>query len=370
MKIVSVVGARPNFMKIAPLKRAIDEFNSKDHSLFEHILVHTGQHYDENMSKVFFEDLELPEPDYYLGVGGGSHAEQTARIILAFEKILLKEIPDIVVVVGDVNSTMACSITAVKMGIKVAHVEAGLRSFDRTMPEEINRIITDSISDILFVSEPSGILNLNNEGIPADKVAFVGNIMIDSLIYYLNKNKNSSLLDRFKLKGNSYCLVTLHRPSNVDNKESIEKIINFLNDLSSKIKIFFPVHPRTYNNFIKYSLLNNLKDEIILSEPLGYLDFISALKEAKFVLTDSGGIQEESTFLGIPCITLRNTTERPVTVEVGSNYLAGENVEKAFEYAENILAGNYKNGKIPELWDGNTAQRIVNVLYEKLVRSL
>ncbi|MFZ6033682.1 MAG: non-hydrolyzing UDP-N-acetylglucosamine 2-epimerase [Melioribacter sp.] len=365
MKIISVVGARPNFMKIAPFKRAIDEITSSGRRI-DHILVHTGQHYDEKMSKIFFEDLELPKPDFYLGVGGGSHAEQTAKIMIEFEKVLLNEKPNLVVVVGDVNSTLACSLTAVKMGIKVAHIESGLRSFDRTMPEEINRIVTDSISDFLFVSEPSGIKNLYNEGVTSEKVFFVGNVMIDSLKYYLNKNGTGELFNKNNIAPHQYCLVTLHRPSNVDNPENLDKIIGLLNNISNKLTVFFPVHPRTSKNIEKYNLSQKLNSNIILSEPVGYLDFINLLKEAKFVLTDSGGIQEETTWLGIPCITLRNTTERPVTVDEGTNYLAGEDVERAFYYVQEIMKGNVKKGNIPELWDGNAAKRIINILVERL----
>ncbi|MGK9369468.1 non-hydrolyzing UDP-N-acetylglucosamine 2-epimerase [Melioribacter sp. Ez-97] len=366
MKILSVVGARPNFMKIAPFKRAIDEFNSTNGFHIEHLLVHTGQHYDEKMSKIFFEDLELPKPDFYLGVGGGSHAEQTAKIMIEFEKVLLNEKPNLVVVVGDVNSTLACSLTAVKMGIKVAHIESGLRSFDRNMPEEINRIVTDSISDFLFVSEPSGIKNLTNEGVRREKIFFVGNVMIDSLKYYLNKNGIGKLLNKNNITPHQYCLVTLHRPSNVDNPENLDKIIGLLNNISNELTVFFPVHPRTSKNIAKYNLSQKLNSNIIISEPVGYLDFINLLKEAKFVLTDSGGIQEETTWLGIPCITLRNTTERPVTVEEGTNYLAGEDVERAYYYVQEIMKGNVKKGNIPELWDGNAAKRIVNILVERL----
>jgi UDP-N-acetylglucosamine 2-epimerase (non-hydrolysing) len=368
-KIISVVGARPNFMKVAPINRAIQNF-LRDHSDFPliHKICHTGQHYDSNMSDVFFKDLELPEPDFYLGVGSGSHAVQTARIMIEFEKILISEKPDLVIVVGDVNSTIACSLTAVKLGIKVAHVEAGLRSFDRTMPEEINRILTDAISDYLFVSEESGVKNLKREGIPDEKIFFVGNVMIDSLISYLPKVERSEILRFFSLKPSQYGVVTFHRPSNVDSKERLKQIIDLLVDISEYKRIVFPIHPRTAQNLEKYDLLKFLNHNIIATRPLGYIDFIALIKNSAFVLTDSGGIQEETTFLGVPCITLRNSTERPVTVEIGTNVLAGEDITMAFKYVMEILNGSFKNGKIPELWDGKASERIVKILIEKLYR--
>lgn len=265
-KIISVVGARPNFMKVAPLHRAFNQFSIR------HLICHTGQHYDEKMSKVFFDDLELPKPDFYLGVGSGSHAEQTAKVMIEFEKVLLVEKPDLVIVVGDVNSTIACSLTAKKLNIKVAHVEAGLRSFDMEMPEEINRILTDRISDYLFVTEKSGLENLKNEGVPDEKVFFVGNVMIDSLVYYQPKVNRSRILDDFQLSTCNYVLVTLHRPSNVDTKESLEKLVNFLNRLGEERKVIFPIHPRTKSNLEKHSIIQSFNQSVVLTDPIGYID--------------------------------------------------------------------------------------------------
>lgn len=367
MKIISVVGARPNFMKIAPIHKV---FLSMRNTLSEsevpnHLICHTGQHYDEKMSKVFFDELELPKPDFYLGVGSGTHAEQTAIIMIEFEKILLAEKPDLVIVVGDVNSTIACSLTAVKLGIKVAHVEAGLRSFNRTMPEEINRILTDSISDYLFVTEKSGYENLRREGIAENKTFFVGNIMIDSLLNYLPKAQASQITQNLRLKPKNYIVVTLHRPSNVDSVENLKKIIEMLNLLAEKIKVVFPVHPRTRKYLDEISSLVTLHPSLIITEPSGYLDFISLMMNSKMVLTDSGGIQEETTYLSIPCVTLRNETERPITVEIGTNYLAGVDTLKAFEICNKIISGQVKKSSIPELWDGHAADKIVEILMNK-----
>jgi UDP-N-acetylglucosamine 2-epimerase (non-hydrolysing) len=363
MKIISVVGARPNFMKVAPVYRAINKHNIQNPLYkIEHLICHTGQHYDEKMSKVFFEDLELPKPDFYLGVGSGSHAEQTAKVMVEFEKILLQEKPDFVLVVGDVNSTIACSLTAKKLHIKVIHVEAGLRSFDMKMPEEVNRVLTDRISDYLFVTEKSGLENLKNEGVPDEKVFFVGNVMIDSLIYYQSKVGKSKILQHFDVSPQSYILVTLHRPSNVDTKESLKRLVKFLNRLGEERKVIFPIHPRTKNNLERYSLSGSLSKSVILSEPIGYIDFQALIKNAELIVTDSGGIQEESTYLGVQCITLRTSTERPVTVEIGTNQLIGVDLEKAEIACLDVLSGNKKEGKIPELWDGMAAERIVKKL--------
>ncbi len=363
VKIILVAGARPNFMKIAPIYREFTRvLNMKPKLQLVYKISHTGQHYDNNMSEVFIKELELPKPDFYLGVGSGTHAEQTARIMIKFEKVLLREKPDLVIVVGDVNSTVACSLTAVKLGIKVAHVEAGLRSFDRSMPEEINRILTDAISDFLFVSEPSGVRNLKNEGISEEKIFFVGNVMIDSLVAYLPKIEKSKILQTLSIEPFSYCVVTLHRPSNVDEKNRLKEIVEMLINISYHKKLIFPVHPRTRYNLEKYDLIKYMNHNIIITEPLGYIDFISLLKTSAFVLTDSGGIQEETTFLGVPCVTLRNSTERPITVEVGTNYLVGEDINQAYKYVNEIIDGNFKKGKIPELWDGKASKRIVNIL--------
>lgn len=363
MKIISVVGARPNFMKVAPIHKAVSKHNSSDNKRkIIHLICHTGQHYDEKMSKIFFEDLELPKPDFYLGVGSGSHAEQTARVMIEFEKVLLSEKPDIVLVVGDVNSTIACTLTASKLHIKTVHVEAGLRSFDRTMPEEINRLLTDAISDYLFVTEPSGLTNLVKEGVPESKVFFVGNCMIDSLIDYLPKADRSNVLSNYELQPERYVLVTLHRPSNVDNETQLKKLFEMLNKIALERKVIFPIHPRTVKNIDSFGLTGEISKNIILTEPIGYIDFLALIKNSELILTDSGGIQEESTYLGVQCITLRTTTERPVTVDVGTNQLLGDDLIAAEQAALAVLHGKKKNGAIPELWDGKAAERIVKKL--------
>ncbi len=374
MKIISVVGARPNFMKVAPLHKAFKKYSGKNlNSGIVHLICHTGQHYDEKMSKIFFEDLELPEPDFYLGVGSGSHSQQTAGVMLEFEKVLIKEKPDLVIVVGDVNSTIACSLVAAKMGIKIAHVEAGLRSCDRTMPEELNRLLTDQLSDFLFVTEKSGLDNLNKEGIPGEKVFFVGNVMIDSLINYLPKAGKSAVLDELKVSppaaGNSggYVLVTLHRPSNVDSKIFLTGLAGLLNTIAEKRKIVFPVHPRTRKNMEEWDIITNFSGNVIITEPIGYIDFLTLTKNAELIITDSGGIQEESTYLGVQCITVRENTERPVTVETGTNQLIGTDLKKVQKSALEVLNGNIKKGKIPELWDGKAAERIVDILMNSTI---
>jgi UDP-N-acetylglucosamine 2-epimerase (non-hydrolysing) len=362
-KIISVVGARPNFMKIAPIHRAFQKYSGT----LEHIICHTGQHYDDNMSKVFFEDLELPKPKYYLGIGSGSHAMQTAKIMIEFEKVLLKEQPGMIIVVGDVNSTIACTLTAQKLNIKTAHIEAGLRSFDRTMPEEINRILTDSIADYLFVTEQSGMDNLAKEGVAGEKIFFVGNCMIDSLIFFLGKADDSQIAEQLKVKNDKFIIVTLHRPSNVDEPAQFGKLIELMNVLAEKRKIVFPIHPRTLKNIEQFALKEKLHTNIILTEPLGYIDFLSLIKQAELVLSDSGGIQEETTFLGVPCITLRTTTERPSTLSIGTNQLLGNDLEKAKSAALAVLSGERKTGRIPELWDGKAAERIAKILTDQLL---
>lgn len=361
MKILNIVGARPNFMKIAPIHREM-----KKHHTLNPLLIHTGQHYDEKMSALFFQDLELPEPNVYLGVGSGSHTEQTAKIMLAFEEVMKKEKPDLVIVVGDVNSTVACSLVAAKMYTKIAHVEAGLRSFDRTMPEEINRMITDTLSDYLFVSEKSGLENLKNEGISKEKIYFTGNVMIDSLVYFLKKAKKSSILADLGLNSHPYALITLHRPSNVDEKESLERLLYTFSIIGQKMKIVFPMHPRTKKMVDNYGLLKHIfsNNKLIITDPLGYLDFMQLMQNAHMVLTDSGGIQEETTYLKIPCITLRENTERPVTIDLGTNTLVGSDPEKIIKEAEKILSGDVKSGSLPEMWDGNTSERIVKTILD------
>ena len=351
-------------MKVAPLHKAFQKHAGN----VRHLIVHTGQHYDEAMSKIFFGDLELPQPDFYLGVGSGSHAQQTARIMVEFEKVLEDVHPDLVIVVGDVNSTVACSLVSVKMSIPVAHIEAGLRSGDRTMPEEINRLLTDSIADHLFVTEPSGVTNLRREGIEEKKIHLVGNVMIDSLVHYREKAKQSTIMEHLGVKPHKFTLVTLHRPSNVDTVEGLGKILTIFERIASSSEIVFPVHPRTKKMLDQHGLgtradaIPGLK----LLDPIGYLDFLHLLDNAQLVLTDSGGIQEETTYLGVPCLTLRENTERPITCEVGTNELCGLDVEKLVSRSEAVFAGNKKKGLVPDLWDGNAANRIVDVLIRKI----
>lgn len=358
-KIINVVGARPNFMKIAPIVSEMQK-----NSGFDTILLHTGQHYDAKMSKAFFIDLEMPEPDIYLKVGSGSHAEQTANIMIRFEEVLKKNRPDMVLLVGDVNSTLACSIVAAKLNIQIIHVEAGLRSNDWAMPEEINRIVTDSLSDILFTTCKSADKNLINEGIPENKIYFVGNVMIDSLLNHKLKAEKSEIKQQLGLKDKDYAVLTLHRPSNVDNKENLDSIIKALEELDNKISIVFPVHVRTKANLERLGFggrLDSMKN-LVVTEPMGYLDFLNLVSNSKFVLTDSGGLQEETTVLGVPCLTLRNNTERPITVHEGTNTIVGNDCETIINKSAEILKNGGKVGKTPTFWDGNSAERIVNIL--------
>lgn len=373
MKVILVCGARPNFMKIAPLLRAINKRNASGGSTrIEPLLVHTGQHYDYEMSQVFFQDLELPKPDVYLGVGSGTHAEQTGKIMIELEKVLLKEKPDLVMVVGDVNSTLAGALAAVKLHVPVAHVEAGLRSYDRTMPEEINRLLTDQISDYLFTPSRDADENLKREGIPPEKIFFVGNIMVDSLLTCIDKAAQSDILARLGLPAKEYALLTLHRPENVDKEDSLTRISTALQEISRSIPILFPCHPRTAKNIKQFGLeqlfqlssgdrkLNT--DGVRLVAPLGYIDFLRLLRNCRFVMTDSGGIQEEATVLNVPCLTLRRTTERPITVTEGTNVVVGTEPGKIISAALEVLHGRIKQGSRPELWDGRTAQRIMAIL--------
>jgi UDP-N-acetylglucosamine 2-epimerase (non-hydrolysing) len=359
-KVLSVVGARPNFMKVGPIHRALSTKKN-----IESIICHTGQHYDEKMSKVFFEDLEMPKPHIYLGVGGGSHAEQTGKVMIEFEKEVIKLKPDLVLVVGDVNSTLACSIVAKKLHIPVVHVEAGLRSFDREMPEELNRLVTDSISDFFFVTEDSGEKHLLNDGVDPAKIHFTGNVMIDSLVYFKEKASKSKVLEENGLTPGEYLLVTLHRPSNVDSIESLTTLAEILNAVAGKIKIVFPIHPRTLNN-LKKNNLSIENENIILLEAQGYLDFLQLMQNSKGLLTDSGGIQEETTFLNIPCLTLRDNTERPVTVDLGTNILLPLDKELILENLEKVISGNWKQGQIPRLWDGKAAERMADIIEDYL----
>lgn len=354
-------------MKIAPLMK---EFGK--HPELAARLVHTGQHYDDIMSKHFFEDLEIPRPDFNLEVGSASHAVQTARIMERFESVIVQEKPALTVVVGDVNSTIACAITSVKLGVPVAHVEAGLRSFDRTMPEEINRVLTDVISDYLFTTEKSANNNLIAEGIEKEKIHFVGNVMIDSLIRHRGKADKSNVLQNIGIKEKSYGLITLHRPSNVDCRDTLEGILFATKEISKNLPVIFPCHPRTREKLKAFNLLHYVtggavkNDGIHLVDPLGYLDFLKLTAEARFVLTDSGGIQEETTILGVPCITVRENTERPVTVEEGTNVIAGTERAQIIKKTLKVLNGHSPQGRIPELWDGRASERIVSVMLDKL----
>lgn len=366
---MSVVGTRPNFMKIAPL---IEEF--KKHKI-NHILVHTGQHYDKEMSKLFFDDLRLPKPDEQLissgaDVKGGKGADQQRAFLKGIIKAALeRQKPDLVIVVGDVNSTAAGAEAAHESGIKVAHVEAGLRSFDKTMPEEVNRIRTDRISDFLFTTETSANSNLLKEGIAKDRIFFVGNVMIDTLLKHREKAKKSRILEKLKIHKKEYCVLTLHRPSNVDSKKSFENILAMLEGIGKKIKIVFPLHPRTKKNLeaLRLSRRMGAISNLIFTMPLGYLDFLCLMDNSRFVLTDSGGIQEETTVLGIPCITLRNNTERPATVEQGTNLLVSTDKKKVVKKCLGVIAGKtaIKN-RVPELWDGKAAARIASILIKNM----
>jgi len=350
-------------MKIAPIHFEFLKYKDK----VRHLICHTGQHYDEKMSKIFFDELGLPTPDFYLGIGSGSHAVQTAGVMVAFEKILLEEKPDLVIVAGDVNSTIACSLVAKKMHIPVAHVEAGLRSFDRQMPEEINRILTDAISDLLFVTEQSGLDNLKKEGVDAGKIFFTGNVMIDSLVRNQSLIDASGILQQLELSKSGYIVATIHRPSNVDTPESLSGILRLLNKYAQGRKVLFPVHPRTRSNIRSFGLEKEVSPELILTEPIGYIDFLCLVKNARLIITDSGGIQEESTYLGIPCVTLRDNTERPITVKIGTNYLAGTDMSNADRIISEVLDGNVKKGSIPELWDGKAAERICQAVAKFLM---
>ncbi len=359
MKIFLIAGARPNFMKIAPIARAFETYT---HVAYK--IIHTGQHYDQNMSDVFFEELGIRQPDYHLGAGGGTHAQQTSKIMTRFEQICEADKPDMVIVVGDVNSTLACSIVAKKMHIPVAHVEAGLRSFDMEMPEEINRLVTDSISDLFFVTEQQGMDNLIQEGKNKNTLHFVGHVMIDNLFYQLTKlekiEKNGFLFKDFKEKNPTYGVVTLHRPSNVDDKKVLNRIVATLTDISNKIPLVFPIHPRTRKNMKRFGIVpgSNIK----LTDPLSYMEFLFLWKDAALALTDSGGLQEETTALGIPCLTIRENTERPITVTEGTNELVGSSREKILNAFKQIIDGNWKTGQSPKFWDGNAAKRIAEVI--------
>jgi UDP-N-acetylglucosamine 2-epimerase (non-hydrolysing) len=361
LKIINVVGARPNFMKVAPLVEAM----KRQADRFSPLVVHTGQHYDSLMSDLFFRDLDLPAPDVYLGVGSASHAAQTAAVMERFEPVAIREKPDWVLVVGDVNSTLACALVCVKLGVKVAHVEAGLRSRDRTMPEEINRLLTDQISDLLFTPSADADKNLRAEGIPEERIRFVGNVMIDSLYKHLERAKKSGIKEQLGLGEKAYAVLTLHRPSNVDDPEVFGRILQALETIVAKVPLVFPVHPRTRKMIAEFGLAERIDRAkgLRLIEPVGYLDFLGLYSGARLVLTDSGGIQEETTVLGIPCLTLRENTERPVTVEMGTNTIVGTDPRKITSHALAALNGTSPaTGRVPPLWDGRTAERILAAL--------
>src|SRR5258708_5760072 len=362
LKVIIVAGARPNFMKVAPIAAAM----KGRHEDFQPLLVHTGQHYDEAMSSAFFRDLEMPEPDVYLGVGSGSHAAQTAAVMLAFEPIVRMEKPDWVIVVGDVNSTLAVALVCAKLGIKVAHVEAGLRSRDRTMPEEINRLLTDQIADLMFTPSRDADANLLAEGISAERVCFVGNVMIDSLLNNLKRAEASAIRKKLKIVGGEYVVVTLHRPSNVDNQETLGRILDAITEIAERLPVIFPVHPRTREKLKEFGYETELLrfGNLRIVDPLGYLDFLRLFSGACLVLTDSGGIQEETTALSIPCLTLRENTERPITVELGTNKVVGTSTDRIIDAALAVL--NAGSGALrkqpPPLWDGRTSDRILDAL--------
>ena len=362
LKVVNVVGARPNFMKVAPIVEAMRRRAGE----FAPLVVHTGQHYDARMSDAFFRDLALPEPDAYLGVGSGSHAEQTAAVMLSFEPIVLAEKPDWVLVVGDVNSTLACALVCAKLGVRVAHVEAGLRSRDRTMPEELNRLVTDQLSDLLLTPSPDADENLLAENIPKERIRFVGNVMIDSLYAQLERANRSTIREELGVKGTDYAVVTLHRPSNVDERAPLERILSALEQIGARLPVIFPAHPRTRRQLEEFNLIERiaaLAPRLRLVEPLGYLDFLRLFSGAKLVLTDSGGIQEETTALSIPCLTLRENTERPITITHGTNHLVGTNTATITAVAFDAL--DHPRESLPPLWDGQAADRILNALLEK-----
>src|SRR5258706_6826243 len=362
LKVIIVAGARPNFMKVAPIVAAMRRRRDQ----FQSLLVHTGQHYAEAMSSAFFRDLDLPGPDVYLGVGSASHAQQTAAIMQAFEPVVIHEKRDWVIVVGDVNSTLACALVSVQLGIKVAHVEAGLRSRDRTMPEEINRLLTDQIAELLLTPSADADENLRAEGIPTERIKLVGNIMIDSLLSQLDRAKQSTARADLGLADKEYAVLTLHRPSNVDDTAAFVRVIEALEEIARRLPIVFPAHPRTRKMIAELGLSERVEKikGLLVIDPVGYLDFLQLLSGARLVLTDFGGIQEETTVLGIPCVTLRENTERPITVEIGTNTIAGTNSADIVKAALAALANtpNQSTPRVPPLWDGHTADRILDEL--------
>lgn len=359
IRVLALVGARPNFMKIAPLLREL-----RARQRFQPTLVHTGQHYDASMSADFFRDLGIPEPDVNLAVGSGSHATQTAQVLVGVEQLLIEQRPEALLLVGDVNSTVAASLAAAKLLIPIAHVEAGLRSGDRSMPEEINRLVTDTLATWCFTTEPAGDANLRREGIPEDKIHQVGNVMIDTLRANQAHADELDTLDRLGLESGGYALLTLHRPSNVDDRTTLTGLFEALEEIHREIPVVFPVHPRT--SAAIRDLLGGKEPALRLLEPQGYLDFLRLMSQAKFVLTDSGGIQEETTALGVPCLTMRDNTERPITIEEGTNILVGSRADAVRNAARRILDGEAKTGRVPDLWDGRAAVRIADILERDL----
>lgn len=359
MHVLHVVGARPNFMKVAPVLNALAHYAN-----VQQLLVHTGQHYDANMSDIFFQQLGLPAPDINLEVGSGSHAVQTAQMMLKFETVVLEHKPDLVLVYGDINSTVAAALVCAKLQIPVAHVEAGLRSGDRTMPEEINRLVTDQLADLHFTPSTDGDENLRAEGIDPAKIHCVGNVMIDTLLRLLPIAETQGTLARFGVGPQSYGLVTLHRPSNVDEPAMLEELIHTLAKLSQQLPLLFPIHPRTRRRLEQVQLAFDAT-QLIFTEPLGYLDFLLLQRHARLIITDSGGIQEESTYLGVPCLTVRANTERPVTVTLGTNLLVGQDMARLYQEAQRILRGEHKRGQIPPLWDGKAGLRIAEIVVQR-----
>ena len=363
LRIVSVVGARPNFMKVAPIISELRRFDD-----VESILVHTGQHYDVMMSEDFRRAFELPEPDHNLGVGSGTPSDQTARIMLALEPLLTELSPDCVVVVGDVNSTLAAALVAARLRIPLAHVEAGLRSFDDSMPEELNRRLTDAVSDFLFTTSRDADENLRREGVPAERIFFVGNVMIDTLLRYRAQAEALNVAGRYGFERGGYAVLTMHRPSNVDTEEDCTRMLDALDEVQARLPVLFPAHPRTVESLRRLGLETRARamEGLQLLDPLGYLDFVSLMADARLVLTDSGGIQEETTILGVPCLTLRENTERPVTVEQGTNQIVGTDPSRIVAALDRLIALPVPNGRVPELWDGNAAARIVSTLHSEL----
>ena len=359
MRVACVVGARPNFMKIAPILEAMRIFPE-----LEPILVHTGQHYDYEMSQIFFDELEIPKPDVYLGVGSGSHAVQTAKIMMGFEETVNQYKPDAILVVGDVNSTLACALVGAKLCIHVIHVEAGIRSFDRTMPEEINRILTDVVSDLLLTPTKDANENLRKEGIAKEKIHLVGDVMVDTLMKYREKASSNGILQELGLEKHSYALMTLHRPSNVDVRANLTGVLDALEEIQRSIKMVLSIHPRTKARVQEFGLESKLAgmENMVITEPLGYIKFMGLMVHAKFVLTDSGGIQTETTVLNIPCLTMRENTERPETIKDGTNILVGNNAQLIIEECQKILNRKGKSGSYPSIWDGHTAKRIAMII--------